>query len=327
MKLVRKAVSTLMLTCGAWIAAAPSPAHALCPGSTVRFLVPFPASGSSADSLSRAVAASLSEIWSKNVIVENKPGAGGIAATQTIATSPPDGCTIGLVSAAIAANPGLMKNKLPYDTLQDLTMISQLVDIPVGLFAPPSLPANNVKELIEYAKQQPQGLTYGTPGVGTGSHMAGALLASMTGANLIHVPYRGLAPAELDMLAGRISMMFGAVSSEVGAIKAGKVKLIALTGDRRFPAFPDVPTIGATLPGYSVGSYFGVVGPGGMAKPLAARISQDIAKAMNANEVKARLNVLQLVGVGSTPEEFEKLVRSDITALNKLIAAAGITIE
>ena len=327
MRMLRPVFGALALACAAWAALPAARAQSLCPGSTVRFLVPFPGSGSSADSLSRAVAARLAEMWGKNVIVENKPGAGGIASNQTIIAAAPDGCTIGLVTAAISINPSLMKKKLPYDTLKELTLIGQLVDIPVGLFAHPSLPVQTVQELVAYAKKQPQGLTYGTPGVGTGSHLAGALLASMTGIDLVHVPYKGAAPAELDLIAGRIALMFAAASSEVGAVKAGKLRLIAIAGDRRFAAFPEVPTIGDSIPGYSMGSYFGVVAPGGMARPLAQRLSQDIAKALASPEVKARLDTLQLAGVGSSPEEFEKLVRADIAAMAKLVESTGLSID
>ncbi|MEN9418521.1 MAG: hypothetical protein RI988_2141 [Pseudomonadota bacterium] len=296
-------------------------------GSTVKFLVPFPASGSSADGLARAVSAELAKMWGKTVIVENKPGAGGVASTQAVATSAPDGCTVGLVTAAISINPSLMKKRLPYDTLKDLTMLSVLVDIPVGLFANPALPFKTVPELLAYAKTVPQGLDYGTPGVGSGSHLAGELLAHMTGARLNHVPYRGAAPAELDLMAGRIPLMIVAVSSEVAQIKAGKVRLIAVTGDKRFSGFPDVPTIGETVPGYATPGYFGVVGPGGMDKGLASRISQDIAKALQMPEVKRQLDMRGLVPIGSTPEQFERLVRSEMQTLGRVVEATGMSTE
>lgn len=324
-RLRQLALVSILLGCamGAPLASAQSP----CPGSTVKFLVPFPASGSSADALARSVSAELAKAWGKTVIVENRPGAGGVAATQAVATSPPDGCTLGLVTAAIAINPSLMKKRLPYDTLKDLTMLSILVDIPVGLFSNPSLPFKTIPELIAYAKASSQGLDYGTPGVGSGSHLAGELLAHMTGAKLNHVPYRGAAPAELDMMAGRIPLMIVAVSSEVAQIKAGKVRLIAVTGDRRFPGFPDVPTIGESVAGYSTSGYFGVVAPGNMDKGLAQRISQDIASALQAPEVRKQLDARGLVPIGSTPEQFERLVRRDMQSLGRLVEATGMSTE
>jgi len=322
MNAIWKFGSIMVLACGALIAG-PSSAQSICSGSTVKFLVPFPPSGATTDTLARVLASRLSAMWSKSVIVENKPGAGGVLATQIVATSGPDGCTIGLVYGSIASNPSLMK-KLPYDTLKDLAMVTQLVDVPVGLIVLPSLPVNTVAELIAYAKKQPQGLVYGSPGVGTGSHLAGALLRSMTGANLIHVPYKGTAAAQLDLMGGRIFGVFTAISSVVGPIKAGKVRLLAITGDKRFRAFPDVPTIGETIPGYSMSSYFGVMASGSMPRPAVARLSQDIAHALASPEVKASLDTMDLVAVGSTPEAFEKLVREDMQKVAKLVKEAGI---
>jgi tripartite-type tricarboxylate transporter receptor subunit TctC len=240
-----------------------------------------------------------------------------------VATSAPDGCTLGLVYAAIASNPSLFK-KLPYDTLKDLAMVSQLVDLPIGLFALPSLPANNLAELVAYAKTRPEGLTYGSPGVGSASHLAGTMLASMTSANLIHIPYKGAAAAELDLVAGRISLMFAAAPTEVGFLKAGKLKLIAVAGDRRFPTYPEVPTIGESIPGFTMNSYFGVVASGRIPRPAVEQLSRDIASAMANPEVKARVEGLHLTVVGSTPEAFEKLVRTDIEAMAKVIKANGI---
>jgi tripartite-type tricarboxylate transporter receptor subunit TctC len=319
---IRNLGSILALTCGALIAS-PSPAQSICSAGTVRFLVPFPPSGATTDTLARVLASRLTTTWSRNVIVDNKPGAGGVLSTQTVASSAPDGCTIALVDRSIAVNPSLMK-KLPYDTLKDLAMVTQLVDVPVGLIVLPSAPVNSVAELITYAKEQPQGLAYGSPGIGTGSHLAGALLGSMTGANLIHVPYKGTAAAQLDLLAGRIFGVFTAVSSVVGPIRAGKFRLFAIAGDRRFPAFPDVPTIGETIPGYAMSSYFGVVASAGTPRPAVARMSQDIAQALASPEVKAALDKMDLIAVGSTPEAFEKLIRADMQVIAKVVKEAGI---
>ncbi|WP_186510749.1 Bug family tripartite tricarboxylate transporter substrate binding protein [Caenimonas sedimenti] len=302
-------------------------AQALCPGSTVRFIVPFPGSGSSADGIARAVAAKLGEAWGKNVIVDNRPGAGGVAANQLVAAASPDGCTIALVTAAIGINPALMKKKLPYDTLKDLTMLGVMVDVPLGLFAHASLPAKTVPELIALAKAQPGSMTYATPGVGTGSHLAGELLAHKTGTQLLHVPYKNAASAELDLLAGRVSLMFAAVSSEVEQVKAGRLRLVAVTGDKRLAGFPDVPAIGESVPGYSMGSYFGVIGPGGMDKALAGRISLDIAQALQTPELQRQLAARQLVAVGSSPEAFERLVRKEMQEMGKLVESAGIRID
>ena len=170
-------------------------------------------------------------------------------------------------------------------------------------------------------------LTYGTPGVGTGSHLAGALLAHLTGSNLVHLPYRGAAPAELDLMSGQVALMFAAVSSEMAQMKAGRIKLIAVTADKRLAALPLVPTVGESIPGYALGSYFGVIGPGGLPKALGNRISKDIAKALASPEVQARLDGLQLVAVGSTPEEFEQLVRKDMQSMARLVQATGLSAE
>ncbi|MBN9428303.1 MAG: tripartite tricarboxylate transporter substrate binding protein [Burkholderiales bacterium] len=306
---------------------ATAPAQPVCTGGTARVVVPFPASGASTDTLARAIAQQLAEMWSQSVVVENRPGAGNVLGTQAVVTAPPDGCTIGVVTSALSINPGLMPKRLPYDTINDIVPVTQLVSVPIGLFANPSLPVRNLPELLAYAKRQANGLTFGSPGVGTSSHMAGAMLASVSGATFTHVPYKGAAPAELDLVGGRIDLMLSILSSGAGSVKSGKIKLIAVATPERDATFPDVASISETLPGYAFHSYLGIIAPKGTPPQLAQRLAADIGKALRSPAVKARLDAYGLVAVGSSPETFGALVRRDIERWAKIIKDNNITAD
>lgn len=298
-----------------------------CPGKTVKFVVPFPGSGSSADSLSRAMASALSRQWSLSVVVDNRPGGASVPATQNVAMSEPNGCTLGLVYSALAINHTLMKGKLPYDTLSDLAPVTQLVELPQGIFAAPSFPANTIDELVAYSKTKPEGLTFGTPGVGSSSHLAGVMLSSLTQARLLHVPYKGMAPAKVDVLGGRVDLLMGAISTEVAAVKSGELKLIAVANDKRFKEFAQIPTVKESVPAFSVGGYFGVVVSGKTPPALVSKLSKDLAVALKSEEVKSVLSTLKLDPVGSSPEAFAAVVRSDIESMAKIITATGLKAE
>lgn len=306
-----------------WLAAQP-----VCAGGNARIVVPYPASASAIDGLGRALAQHLSQMWSQPVTVENRAGAGNVLGTQAVASAAPDGCTIGLATSALPINAALMPKRLPYDTLTDLVPVTRLASVPIGLFGSPNLPARNIPELVAYAKKQADGLTFGTPGVGSASHVAGAMLGSVAGIKLTHLPYKGGAAAAIDLMANRIDLMFTSMAIGVPHVKSGKLKLIAIVTPERDPAFPEVASIGESLSGYTFNSYFGVIAPKGMAPALVQRLSGDINKVMASADLKSKIDGYGLIATPpTTPERFGALVREDIERWGRIIRENGITAE
>ncbi len=295
------------------------------PAKPVRFIVPFPPGGSG-DTFARVLARQLQEMWGQPVLAENKPGAGTMIGTDFVAKSVPDGHTLGLVIPAHATNPTLQKS-MPFDTLKDLAGVTQLSTIPIALFATLETPANTIEELIAYAKKNPGKLTYGSVGIGSSSHLAGALLNSMAGIDLVHVPYKGSSAAGNDLLGGRLALLFDAVPSQIQFVRSGKIKMIAAAGAERIPALAQYKTIAETVPGFSIESYYGVVVPSATSRELVRSISRDFARAMHAPGVKERMEQLMLVPVASTPEQFDGFIRAEILKWEKVIKAIGATAE
>lgn len=295
-----------------------------CPERNITFIVPFAGSGATADTLSRALATELSQVWGKNVIVDNRPGGASVPATHAVVKAEPNGCTFGLVTTAISINTTLMKGKLPYDTLRDLAPVTQLVELPQGIFAAPGFPASDMRGLIAHAKSTGHGVTYGTPGVGTSPHLAGAMLTQLTGAKFEHIPYKGMAPAKIDLLGGRLDLMMGAISTELAAVKAGEVKLLAVAGNKRFPGLPDVPTVGESIPGFRLGGYFGIVTSGKTSPALVEAMAADIRKAMQGPEVKKTLESYNLEAMVTSPKAFRKMIEEETTQLEKVVQQAGL---
>jgi tripartite-type tricarboxylate transporter receptor subunit TctC len=296
------------------------------PSKTVRLIVPFPPGGPT-DTVARLLAQKLQEDWrGEPVIVEYKPGAGTMIGTDFVAKSPPDGHTLGMAISAHMINPSLQPN-LPYDTLRDLTGVSQLALAHFGLFAHPSVPASNVAELIDYAKKNPGKLSYATPGNGTGTHLAGEMLKHMTGIDLLHVPYKGSAPAQQDVIGGRVPLLFDVLFSAMPFVQQGRLKVLALSSPKRAAVHPEIPLIAETVPGFSAMSIIGVIAPAALPRELNQRIAADIAKAVRSPELSARMTQLGMEPVGSTPEQYNALIREEIAKWAQVVKAAGIKLE
>ena len=302
------------LTCAAAMAligaAALTPAAVLAqqaaaswPTRPVRLIVPF-APGGPTDTVARLLAEKLQAQWQQPVVVDYKPGAGTMLGTDFVAKSPADGYTLGMAITAHMINPSLQP-KLPYDTKKDLAGVSQVAEAHFGLFAHPSLPANTVAELIGYAKKNPGKLSYATPGIGTGTHLAGEMLDHMAGIDMVHVPYKGSAPAQQDVLAGRVPLLFDVLFSSMPFVKDNRLKVLALSSPKRSAANPDIPLVAETVPGFSAMSFIGVIAPAGVPKPLLQRISADVARTAKSPEMTARLMQLGMEPVGSTAEEYD----------------------
>jgi tripartite-type tricarboxylate transporter receptor subunit TctC len=316
------------LLCAALLAAVVPSVHAQSyPSKPVRFIVPFPPGGGN-DTIARLVAQKLSVALGQQVIVDNKPGAGGTIGAETAARSPADGYTMFLAGVGThGINPNL-RRKLPYDALKDFNAVSLIASAPLLVVVHPSLPVKNVKELIAVAKAKPGQINYASNGAGGSSHLAVELFDYMSGAKLTHVPYKGLAPALTDLLSGEVQVMFSSAVAMLPQVKAGRLRAIAMTGAKRSAAIPNVPTVAESgLPGYETGSWYGVVVPAGTPKPAIDRLSKEIQAIVNSPDFTAQLNEEAVIPVGSTPEGFDKHIRSELARWAKVIKAAKIELE
>ena len=292
------------------------------PDHNVRLLVGYPPGGP-VDIIGRIVADRLSQIWGKSVVVENITGASGNIAADRAAHATPDGYTL-LVStnAQLVVNPSLYK--MTFDPAKDLTPISLAVYSPNILVVPNDVPARNVKELVAYLKAHP-GKSFASAGVGTTQHLAGELFKSMAHVDIQHVPYRGAAPVITELLAGRITMFFGAISSLIPLVREGKLRALAVTSAERFPATPELPTmIEAGFPGFVSVLSMGLVAPAGTPPAVVEKIHQDMVKGLAAPDVHKKLSNIGMEVIGSSPAEFAATMAAERPQWAKVIKDAGI---
>jgi tripartite-type tricarboxylate transporter receptor subunit TctC len=295
------------------------------PNRPVRLVVGFPAGGG-ADAAARIIASRLSEVWGQQVVIENKGGAGGNIASDAAAKSPTDGYTMFLGAEFLSTNPHVYP-KLSYDPIADLTPVSAVVQYPTIVALPTSSPAKTVKEFIDYAKQNP-GRTFGTPGHGTGPHLAGELFKRAAGIEFTHVPYRGAAPGLNDLVGGRIDSFFNNIAPVVPLMNSGQVRGLAVTTARRSAAAPDVPTIAESgLPGFDVPGWYAIFVPAKSPPEVVAKMNTDIMAALADPTVKAKLEALGLFVGGSTPEALGSYLKDETAKWGPIIKAAGITIK
>jgi tripartite-type tricarboxylate transporter receptor subunit TctC len=295
------------------------------PDKPVKLIVPFTAGGPT-DTVARLMATQLQAIWKQPVVVDYKPGAGTVLGTSVVAKAPADGYTLGIAISALTINPSLQAN-LPYDTKKDLVGVSQVAQAHFGLFAHPSLPANTVPELIAYAKKNPDALSFATPGAGTGTHLAGEMLAHLAGIRMVHVPYKGSAPAQQDVIGGRVPLLFDVLYSSMPFVKDKRLKVIALSSPKRALSNPEIPLIADTLPGFSAMSSIGIIAPAGLPPALLHKISADIATVVKSEEMAAKMAPFGLEPVGSTSEQYNAQIRTEIDKWAGVIKTAGIKIE
>jgi tripartite-type tricarboxylate transporter receptor subunit TctC len=293
------------------------------PVKPVKIISPY-SPGGLGDLLPRAVAAGLTDSLGQQVIVENRPGASQIIGMQAAARSPADGYTLVLGSAtSLAINPGLNKN-LPYDPLKDFAPVALCVTTPLYLVVHPSVPARSVRDLLALAKAQPGTLTFASGGNGSSNHLAGELFKSLARVDLLHVPYKGAGPAMIDVMAGHVAMMFGAAG--LAEAKAGKVRVLGVTGAKRSATAPELPTLSESgVPGYEATIWFGLLAPAGTPAPLVSRLSQEIGKALAQPRVREQFTTLDITP--TTPEGFAALIRREIPKWRKVIDGAKIPAE
>jgi tripartite-type tricarboxylate transporter receptor subunit TctC len=292
------------------------------PSKAVRILVGF-APGGGTDIMARAVGAKMADSVKQQFIVENRPGANANLAAKLAAEAPADGYTILFMSVAHIMSKPVYRN-LGYDIERDLTPITVVSEVSNVLAAHPSLPAKTVKELIALARAKPGELTYATSGVGSPEHFAGEMFKMMTKTNLLPVPYKGGGPIAIDLMAGHVITSFSTMPPIIPHIRAGRVKAVAVTRDRRAAVLPDVPTIAETVPGYSMSTWYGAVAPAKTPREIVARLNQEMLKALAAPDVKERLASLGADIVASSPEETATIFRNDIAKYTRVAKAARI---
>jgi tripartite-type tricarboxylate transporter receptor subunit TctC len=292
------------------------------PTRPVHILVPYPAGGG-VDTLARTLGDVVSRQWGQAVVVENRPGAGGVVASQALTQAQPDGYTLIVVASGHATNPFLYP-KLPYDTFKDFTPISLLASSPNILLVKADSPFKTLGDVIAQAKAKPGSLSFAHAGTGTSTHLAVELLKSLAKIDIEGIPYKGGAPAITDLLGGQIPLSFNNGPESVGQLAAGTVRPLAVTTAARAPFLPDVPSIGETVPGYDTEVWWGLLGPGNMPRDLVDKLAQDFNAALSAAEVKQRLEKLGSTPIGSTPQAFDAKIRADYDKWGPIIKAAGI---
>ncbi|MFN0301182.1 MAG: Bug family tripartite tricarboxylate transporter substrate binding protein [Burkholderiales bacterium] len=296
------------------------------PNRPLRLVVPY-APGGAVDAFARPMAQKLTEQLGHSVIVENRPGGNATIGADAIAKAAPDGYSIVLTSINHYIVPFFSKN-VPYDPIKDFTPIIIVCNAPNVLAVHPSLPVQSIRDLIDYAKKNPGKLYYGTTGVGSTHHLAGLLLAQMAKIDIEHVPYKGGNPTMTDVLAGAIPMVIITASTIMPHARAGKLRPLGVIEGQRYGAAADLPTIGETVSGFAVpDTWLGVLGPANLPAPMVGKLNEEIRKAINAPDVKARLEGLGFVVTGNTPTQFDTQLRADTEVFRKIVANAGIRPE
>ena len=310
------------------VLATASVAHAQTfPAKPIRLICPFPPGGA-VDIASRAIAAEMSKTIGQQVIVDNKPGAGGNIGGVEAARAAPDGYTIFMTTSGISAiNPALYA-KMPFDPNKDLAAVSALVSLNNVLVLNPSVKANTVAELIALAKAQPGVLTYASSGSGTSIHMSAEMFKYLTHVDILHIPYKGSAPALTDLLGGQVNMMFDNIPSSLAHIKAGKLHAIATTGAKRDPTLPDLPTIAeAGVAGYESGVWFGLMVPAATPKDIVARLNAAAVSATRSPEYIKRMTDQGYIVIGSTPEQMTDMLKAELARWEPIVKASGAKAE
>lgn len=296
------------------------------PGKPTRIIIGFPPGGA-IDVVTRMLAPRLSEAFGQPVIVDNRPGANGVLATDLAAKSPPDGHTIFIGTLGnLAMNPSFYPN-LPFNMDKDLTPVTQVASVAFMLLAHPSVPFKSVPELIAYAKANPGKVNYSSSGNGSTPHLTGELFNSLAGVKTTHIPYKGAAPAITDLIGGQVQISYDAVATSVAHINAGRLRGIAVTGTKRVSMLPNTPTVAETVPGYEVVNWFGMVAPAGTPRAAIARWRNEIVKVLNVPEIRDKLRALGTDPVGSTPEEFGSFMKAETVKWARVIKEANIRVE
>lgn len=295
------------------------------PARPIKWVVGYPAGGTT-DILARLIGQWLSEHLGAQVIIENRPGAGNNIGTEAVINAPPDGYTVLLVNPANGINASLYR-KLNFDFIRDIAPVAGLTRVPNVMEVNPAVPAKTVQEFIDYAKANPGKINWASSGNGTSVHLSGEMFKMMTGVDLLHVPYRGAAPALTDLISGQVQVMFDNMPSSIEHIRAGKLRALGVTTAKRSPALPDVPTVADTVPGYEASAWFGMGAPKGTPPEAVNKLNKAINAALADPNIQARLANLGGIVMAGTPADFGQVIVEETEKWAKVVKAAGVSIE
>ncbi|MBS1218138.1 MAG: hypothetical protein H6R21_1271 [Proteobacteria bacterium] len=318
-------LSNWLMLCILLGAASPMLAADQYPHRPVRLIIPYPPGGAG-DIVGRMMGNGLAAAFGQQVVVDNRGGGGQIIATQIAANATPDGYTLFLASATHAINPAL-RDKLPYDTLRDFAPITLVAQSPLVFVAHASLKATSIRELIAAARAQPGRINYASSGPGTGGHMSVELLKSLTGINLVHIPYKGAGPALIDVVGGQVQMICTSPLPAMPHVKAGRLRALGMTSLERSPAHPDVPTVAETVPGYQSTLWYALLAPAGTSQAVIRRVHGDAVKVLTDAQVREQLLKLGATPVGNLPQQLQAFVRDEIARWTRVVKQAGITLN
>ncbi|WP_424625166.1 Bug family tripartite tricarboxylate transporter substrate binding protein [Achromobacter marplatensis] len=306
--------------------AAPALSQAAWPEKPITLIVPW-AAGGSTDILARVLSEGLTQSLGQSVIVENRSGASGNIGTTFVARAKPDGYTLLVGSMSTHTMNQALYSNMPFDGVKDFTPIAELALVTNTMVVHPSVPATNLKEFIAYVKERPDTVAYASAGQGSTNHLSAALFEKAAGVKMMHIPYRGGAPAVLDTVAGRTQVLFSAGTQTLPHVQSGKLKLLAVTEEKRSPLLPDVPTVAETLPGYELSVWYGAFGPAGMPPELTARLNREINLILKRPDVIKKMGDMGVLLTETTPEQFGQILTRDADKYGKLIKELGITAE
>ena len=298
-------------------------AYAQYPNKPIRLVVPYPPGGPT-DFVGRAVAAKLTELLAQQIVVDNRPGAGTVIASEMIARAAPDGYNLLFGTGGGTFLAPLILPKVPYDPQKDFAPVAMLVMSPQVLVVHPSVGANSVKELIAVAKTKPGQLNFSSVGTGTSPHLGGELFKALAGVDIVHVPYKGTAPGMTDLIAGRVQLAFSSIPTVLTHVQAGRLKMLGTGGTKRSPALPDIPPIADTLPGFELVTWYAVFAPAGTPAAIINRLNSEIAKVLKDADIQKRFGAQGLEPVVMTPQELRRYTESDVSRWTRLIKAANI---
>jgi len=297
------------------------------PRQPIKMIVPY-AAGGLPDTMTRIIGPQMTQSLGQQVIVENRPGAGGISGTEAVAKSPADGYTLLIADVGqVAINPHLFA-KLPYDALKDFAPVSLIGSTSLFLVLHPSVPVNSFRELVSYAKANPGKLNYGSSGLGSIHHLTTEALKAALGLDIVHVPYKGMGQAVPALLGGQVSMLFSALPAIEGQVKGGKVKLLAISTPKRSPQAPEVPSVAELgVPGFDFAPQIGLLAPAGTPAPIVARLAMEVSRAVKSAEVAQRFQQLGIDPVGNAPQEYDAQIRNDFERYGRVVRISGVRID
>ncbi len=295
------------------------------PTRPVKFVVPYPPGGTT-DVLARIIANWLADRMGQQFVVENKPGGGNNIGVENVVNSAPDGYTMLLVNPANGINTSLYKN-LPFNFMRDIAPVAGLVRSPNVMEVPASFPAKTVAEFIAYCKANPGKVNMASSGSGTSVHLSGELFKSMTGCQMVHIPYKGAGPALIDLMAGQVHVLFDNLPSSIGHIKGGKLRALAVTSAEREPSLPDTPTVGETVPGYEATAWFGIGMPKGTPREVIEKVNAEVNRALADPKMRERLAELGGKPISGTPEDFGKVIAAETEKWAKVVVSSGAKVE